>query len=237
MFEGDRVVRLGSKAIEILIALVEHAGELVGKNQLVELATGLIRMWWMRTSRFKSPHCAARWARTRPPTSTSSTVQAAAIASSRRYAFWTRSSRPGTIRQHGEAHNLPAQIVRLVGRNDVLEAMKDKLAEGRLISVVGPPGVGKTSVRASACGIAAAAIQARRLAGRPRIDHQPIIDTQRADVGAANRIPIERRAFGTGRGVALQEHAPGLRQLRASRSMARRRPSPSCCARPPGSRC
>ncbi|MBA1764337.1 winged helix-turn-helix domain-containing protein, partial [Escherichia coli] len=38
LFEGDRVVRLGSKAIEILIALVEHAGELVGKNQLVELA-------------------------------------------------------------------------------------------------------------------------------------------------------------------------------------------------------
>src|SRR5437016_12793235 len=38
LFEGDRVVRLGGKAVEILIALVERAGELVSKRELVEIA-------------------------------------------------------------------------------------------------------------------------------------------------------------------------------------------------------
>ena len=35
MFEGDNPIRLGSRALDILIALVEHAGELVGKDDLV----------------------------------------------------------------------------------------------------------------------------------------------------------------------------------------------------------
>src|ERR1700741_5467639 len=38
LIEGDRVIRLGGKAIEILIALVERAGELVSKHELLEIA-------------------------------------------------------------------------------------------------------------------------------------------------------------------------------------------------------
>lgn len=38
LFEGDRFVRLGGKAIAILIALVERAGELVTKNDLIAVA-------------------------------------------------------------------------------------------------------------------------------------------------------------------------------------------------------
>ena len=35
LLHGDRPVRLGSRALEILIALVERPGELVGKNELI----------------------------------------------------------------------------------------------------------------------------------------------------------------------------------------------------------
>ena len=35
LLHGDRPVRLGSRALEILIALVERPGELVGKNELM----------------------------------------------------------------------------------------------------------------------------------------------------------------------------------------------------------
>jgi DNA-binding winged helix-turn-helix (wHTH) protein len=35
LLEGDTPVRLGSRALEILIALVEHAGELVSKSELI----------------------------------------------------------------------------------------------------------------------------------------------------------------------------------------------------------
>jgi DNA-binding winged helix-turn-helix (wHTH) protein len=34
--EGDRPVRLGSRSIEILLVLVERAGELVGKDEIME---------------------------------------------------------------------------------------------------------------------------------------------------------------------------------------------------------
>src|SRR5271168_5624113 len=35
LLEGDKQVRLGSRALDILIALVEHSGEVVGKDELM----------------------------------------------------------------------------------------------------------------------------------------------------------------------------------------------------------
>ena len=35
LLEGDKPVRLGSRALDILIALVEHPGEVVGRNELI----------------------------------------------------------------------------------------------------------------------------------------------------------------------------------------------------------
>src|SRR3954465_14412702 len=42
LLEGDKPVRLGSRAFDILTALVEHAGEVVGKEELIARA-------WPRT--------------------------------------------------------------------------------------------------------------------------------------------------------------------------------------------
>src|SRR5580693_7408763 len=38
LLEGDRLVRLGSRAFDILTALVERAGEVVGKEELIARA-------------------------------------------------------------------------------------------------------------------------------------------------------------------------------------------------------
>jgi DNA-binding winged helix-turn-helix (wHTH) protein len=38
LLEGDRPVRLGSRAFDILVVLVERAGEVVGKEQLIARA-------------------------------------------------------------------------------------------------------------------------------------------------------------------------------------------------------
>ena len=35
LLEGEKPVRLGSRALNILVALVEHPGEAVGKNELI----------------------------------------------------------------------------------------------------------------------------------------------------------------------------------------------------------
>ena len=36
LLEGEKRIRLGSRALEILLLLVEHAGQLVGKHELIE---------------------------------------------------------------------------------------------------------------------------------------------------------------------------------------------------------
>ena len=41
LLEGDRVVRLGSRAFDILTALVEHAGESVPKGALLAAVWGI----------------------------------------------------------------------------------------------------------------------------------------------------------------------------------------------------
>src|SRR3974390_586114 len=35
LLEGEKPVRLGSRALDILVALVEHPGQVVGKNELI----------------------------------------------------------------------------------------------------------------------------------------------------------------------------------------------------------
>jgi DNA-binding winged helix-turn-helix (wHTH) protein len=61
LLEGDKAIRLGSRALDILIALVERAGELVGKDELVA------RVWpntFVDESnlKFQIARCAGRWA-------------------------------------------------------------------------------------------------------------------------------------------------------------------------------
>jgi Transcriptional regulatory protein, C terminal len=43
-------------------------------------------------------------------------------------------------------HNLPARLARLVGRSDVVKTLVHRLATQRLLTVVGPAGIGKTAV-------------------------------------------------------------------------------------------
>ena len=44
------------------------------------------------------------------------------------------------------AHNLPAQVTKLVGRSEALRVLARRLSEERFLTIVGPGGVGKTSV-------------------------------------------------------------------------------------------
>src|SRR5258705_5294856 len=44
------------------------------------------------------------------------------------------------------AHNLPAQVTKLVGREEALRTLAAQLSQERFVTVVGPGGVGKTAV-------------------------------------------------------------------------------------------
>ena len=43
-------------------------------------------------------------------------------------------------------HNLPAQLTRLIGRADIVSRLAGQLERTRLLTITGPPGIGKTSV-------------------------------------------------------------------------------------------
>ena len=55
-------------------------------------------------------------------------------------------SRPGLIAPSSSTGNLPSMSVELVGRASEVAAVSDLLANGRLVEIVGPGGVGKTAM-------------------------------------------------------------------------------------------
>lgn len=143
LLEDDKVVRLGGKAIEILIALVNRAGELVSKRELVAIG-------WPDTTVIEANLAVQVAALRRALGETDGGSQYIANSPGRGYRFVApirildeESSPPSPV--SAQAHNLPAQLVRLIGRAEALQSMKRKLEEGRLLSVVGPPGIGKTT--------------------------------------------------------------------------------------------
>src|SRR6266702_683257 len=145
LFEGDRVVRLGSKAIEILIALVERAGELVSKGELVEIA-------WPDTIVVEANLTVQVAALRRALGEDETANQYIVNSPGRGYRFVapikvlederTAIDQPVLL----AAHNLPVQLTRLIGRAGALQSLKQKLTDGHLVSIVGPAGVGKTSI-------------------------------------------------------------------------------------------
>jgi predicted ATPase/DNA-binding winged helix-turn-helix (wHTH) protein len=143
LLEGDKPVRLGSRALDILVALVEHPGEVVGKDELM--------------------------ARGRPDTIVEESNLKFQISALRRtlgggnrylvnvpgrgYCFVTpvalaeepTPEEPQTAPTNRE-HNLPTHLTRMIGRADVVSTLAERLPRQRLITIIGPGGIGKTSV-------------------------------------------------------------------------------------------
>ena len=146
LLEGDQPVRLGSRALDILAVLAENAGRLVPKEELIA------RVWpkvFVEESNLKIQVSALRRALgdgqggnryivTVPGrgyefvvpiglTAEPAAMPAAAV------------SQPGT-------HNLPLAMTRMIGREEAVAALVSRLPRQRLVTVVGPGGIGKTTV-------------------------------------------------------------------------------------------
>jgi DNA-binding winged helix-turn-helix (wHTH) protein len=141
LLKEDKVIHLGSRAMEILIALVERPNELVSKAEL------MARVW---PNIFVEP--------------ANLTVSISALRRAlgdgrhgnrffinipgRGYRFVapvTVSGITGASHPH-PVDNLPANITRLIGRDDVTAELSVQLSRHRLITVTGSGGVGKTGV-------------------------------------------------------------------------------------------
>ena len=146
LLEGETPVRLGGRALEILAALVERPGELVSKGELIA------RVWpntVVEESNLKVNVAALRRAlgEGQPGHRYVTTVSGRGY----RFVASVERSEPETLLTHQSAtaeraHNLPASSTRTIGRADAIDALLRQLPRHRLVSVVGPGGIGKTTV-------------------------------------------------------------------------------------------
>ena len=148
LLEGDAPVRLGSRALEILTALVERAGELVTKTEL------MARVWpdtVVEESNLKVHVAALR----RALGDGQPGRRYLANVPGRGYRFVApvnlaepdehlvpKSAAPERVRDH----NLPISQSRALGRADTISALRDQLPRHRFITIVGAGGIGKTTV-------------------------------------------------------------------------------------------
>jgi predicted ATPase/DNA-binding winged helix-turn-helix (wHTH) protein len=143
-------VHVGARALEILNVLIEHAGEIVGKQEL------MTRVWQQVTVdegslRFHisalrkalgDAQSGARYITTVP---------------GRGYCFVAQTSRcdlmasPATTSSDDQFPELPTCLGRMVGRDDVVTKISSKLLAHKFVSIVGPGGIGKTAVAVSVC--------------------------------------------------------------------------------------
>jgi predicted ATPase/DNA-binding winged helix-turn-helix (wHTH) protein len=188
LLEDEIPVRLGSRAFEILIVLVERAGDLVSKTELVA------RVW--------------------PDTFVDDNTLRVHIAGLRRalgdgqpgrrylanvpgrgYRFLapidlSEPEQPPTRSTvvTARVNNLPLSQSRVVGRTDVIHALLDQLSRQRFVTIVGAGGIGKTAV---ALALAEALLPAYR-DGIRFVDLAPVNDPQ-----------FVPNAFGTTLGLAI----------------------------------
>lgn len=165
LLEGATPVRLGSRALDILTALVEREGELVGKSELIA------RVWpdtVVEEGNLKA-HVATlrkalgdgqpghRYIATIPGRGYQFVAPVEILGSSRMAPVPT-AGRPGDPPEAAPAfdrslspkHNLPRRLSQPIGRDEVIERVSSRVLRRRLVTLVGSGGIGKTTVALAA---------------------------------------------------------------------------------------
>jgi DNA-binding winged helix-turn-helix (wHTH) protein len=145
LLDDGKPLRLGSRALDILITLVEHAGETISKEQLIAhtwpdtvVDDGALRVHVAALRKALGDGRAGRRYIANNP--------------GRGYSFVApvvREQWPAAITPSNEAaaaSDLPVPLTRIVGRDEIIAALGAQLAQRRFLTIVGPGGIGKTTV-------------------------------------------------------------------------------------------
>lgn len=168
LLRGGESVEIGSRALDVLIALVERAGEVVDKK-------GLIARVWPNVIVEESGlrvHVAAlrkvlgegidgaRYIANVPGRGYSFVAPVSVVAVAGSGAQTASATQASTIVLDGAAarigHNLPARLTRMLGRDAAVGALLQWLRACRFVTVVGPGGLGKTTVAVSVAHVLSA---------------------------------------------------------------------------------
>jgi predicted ATPase/DNA-binding winged helix-turn-helix (wHTH) protein len=192
-------LELGNRALDILITLVERAGEVVTRKELIS------RVW---------PDVIVEEANLRVHISGlrkalgdgREGARYVANVTGRGYCFVAPVTRSASQRSAPQARplvsdrlpQLPARLTRMVGRDDTVRALLAQLMTRRFVSIVGPGGMGKTTVAVS-------------------VAHALIDDFEGAvffvDLGALTDPGLVPTAVASALGIMMQAQDPFLRLL------------------------
>ena len=140
--ENDRPLRLGRRAMDILLVLLEHPGEVVGKPQL------MARVW--PDTVVEEISLRVHIAALRKALGDGQNGQRYIVTVAQRgYSFVAPLVQAGEspAPTPGEAqHNLPLRRTRLIGRQMLVNQLLGQLTSQRLLTLAGPGGIGKTTV-------------------------------------------------------------------------------------------
>ena len=170
VMEADQPLRLGRRAMDILLILLTHAGSVVSKQQLIA------EVW--PNSVVEDINLRVHMAALRKALGDGQAGQRYIVTVAQRgYSFVAPYSVEHTEPQPahetaGPGHNLPVRRTRMIGRQNLVDSLVLQLARQRFVTLVGPGGIGKTTV---------ALRVAERLIGRYRdgirlLDLAPITD-------------------------------------------------------------
>jgi predicted ATPase/DNA-binding winged helix-turn-helix (wHTH) protein len=146
LLEADRPVLLGSRALDILLALVERPGELVGKAELIARVwpttfvdeTNLrVHMTALRKA-LRDGQDGNRYVVTIPGRGYRFVAPVAAAA--------PPAAPPAAEAAAAEAGGLPPPLTHPIGRAGVIAALAAQVPQRRFVTLVGPGGIGKTTV-------------------------------------------------------------------------------------------
>nr|WP_315445720.1 winged helix-turn-helix domain-containing protein [uncultured Pseudomonas sp.] len=144
ILEGDRPLRMGGRALDILQVLVERAGRVVRKEDLIA------RVW--PTSVVEEINLRVHIAALRRALGDGENGQRYIVNVPQcGYCFVAPVQGDSTAQEvlenlQAPQHNLPVRLTPVTGRDSVVGAMVRQLPLCRLMTVTGPAGVGKTTV-------------------------------------------------------------------------------------------
>src|ERR1700687_3838142 len=147
--KADEPVKLGSRAFDILLVLVQHAGEVVVHKELIA------KVWpgvFVEEVSLRVHIAALRKALDTGEAGTRYLTNVPG----RGYCFVAPTSRervesivPAADTSFDAVYQLPPPLARMVGRDEAVREICQKLMAERFVSIVGPGGMGKTTVALS----------------------------------------------------------------------------------------
>lgn len=174
LLDADTPVQIGHRALDILLLLVERAGEFVVNDEI-------FRRVWPRSvvvdGNLRVHIAALRKVLGSDPGGNQYIVNVP----NRGYRFVAdvvRSIQPTALASESappKPIELPAALHRIIGRASAVGALSDQVAQRRLVTLVGAGGIGKTTVAGS---VAQAAAAAKRWSAVHFVDLGPIADPQ-----------------------------------------------------------